>query len=86
MRGPFFVALLVWLLGTAVRADEVVLTSGGKLSCEVLEVTDEMVTVRLARGVMEIPRAKVAEIRRESKKRYLEREARRVLRLLARAR
>ena len=78
MRGLLSIAILACVLGTgAVRADEVVLRSGGKLSCEVIEVTDELVTVRLARGIMEIPRAKVKEIRRESKQRYLEREARR---------
>ncbi len=74
MRRVVVVLCLLLLHGPA-HADEVVLHSGGKLSCEVLEVTDTIVRIRLPRGVMEIPRAKVLEIRRESKRAYLEREA-----------
>lgn len=70
-----FVVLCVLLLHGPTHADEVILHSGGKLSCEVLEVTDSIVRIRLPRGVMEIPRAKVLEIVRESKRAYLEREA-----------
>ncbi len=67
------------LLCAVTRADEVVLVSGGRLSCEVLEETESGVTVRLPNGKMTIPRSRIASIRRESSGEYLLREARRSL-------
>jgi len=65
---------LVLLLGAA-RADEVVLKSGGRISCEVVEVRETSVLVRLPNGSMEIERSRIESIVREAKGDYLGREA-----------
>lgn len=72
--------LLVLVCAAPVRADEIVLKSGGRLSCEILEATDTHVTVRLPHGTMEIPRGQIAEIVREDRSLYLRREAGKSLR------
>jgi len=68
--------LLCCILAASAHADEIVFTSGGRLSCEVLEETDEHIRVRLAHGTMLIERSRVAEVRREASEDYLKREAR----------
>ena len=69
--------LLLVLICPLAPADELLLVSGGRLSCEVLEETESVVTVRLPNGTMQIPRSRIAGIRRESSDDYLRREARR---------
>ncbi|MDH3592061.1 MAG: hypothetical protein OER88_09290, partial [Planctomycetota bacterium] len=55
---------------------EVILKTGGSLSCEVIEETDTTVKIRLPHGVMVIPRSKIASIVREKRHKWLMREAR----------
>ncbi len=74
---PLFVLLLVFALS---RGDEVVLTNGRRLSCEIVKETDTEIRVRLPHGVMAIPRSKIKSVQREASSRYLKREARTSLR------
>ena len=62
-------------LAAEVSSDEVVLTDGGTLRCEVVRVTADHVEVRLPHGSMVLRREKVAEIRRETREQYLRKEA-----------
>ena len=62
------------------RADEVVLRSGGRLDCEILEETATHVRIRLPHGTMIVPRSRIAELVREKKGAYLRREGRASLR------
>lgn len=66
--------LLALVLAAPVAADEIVLKSGGRIACEVIEVTDEHVRIRLPHGTMTISCTKVAEIVREKRSAYLKRE------------
>ena len=74
MRG-LCAAVLVCLLLAPGSADEIVLTNGRRLSCDIIEVGDERVVVRLPHGTVEFPRHLVSEIRREDRGDYLKREA-----------
>ncbi len=65
---------LALLLGVA-AADEIVLKSGGRISCEVVEVRETTVLVRLPNGSMEIERSRIEAIVREASGDYLGREA-----------
>jgi len=64
------------LLCLPVRADELLLEGGGRLSCEVIEVTGDSVRVRLPHGEMRVPRSRIVRIVREKRGAYLQREAR----------
>jgi len=72
--------VLSLLLLVPARADEIVLTNGRRLSCEIVEETATAVRVRLPHGRMTIPRSKIRVIEREGRGRWLEREARASLR------
>ncbi len=63
------------LLVVAASADEIVLSSGGRVAGEIVAEDDRQVTVRLPNGTMAIPRSKIAEIVREDRRDYLRREA-----------
>ena len=63
------------LLVAVASADEIVLSSGGRVAGEVVAEDDREVTVRLPNGTMAIPRSKIAEIVREDRRGYLRREA-----------
>ena len=81
MRGslPLLLALVA-LLSAPSPGDEVVLRSGARLSCEVLEELEDEIVVRLPKGEMVIPRDRIERIERESRGRYLMREGRQSLR------
>lgn len=72
--------VLLFLAAVAVRADEVELAGGGRLSGQIVAETDDAVTLRLAAGTMEIPRARIVRIVREDEVDYLRREGRARLR------
>ncbi len=67
--------LLLALLAAAAHADEILLKGGGRLSCEVVEVREATVLVRLPNGTMEIDRSRIESIVREARGEYLGREA-----------
>ena len=72
--------LLLLLLALPVAGDVVVLQRGGKLSCEIVEETEESITVRLPHGTMVIARSRIAAILREDTGDYLRREGERSMR------
>ncbi|MCZ6787213.1 MAG: hypothetical protein O7E54_08625 [Planctomycetota bacterium] len=76
MRALFALALLVLPLS----ADEVVLSNGRRISCEVLSVSDTEVEIRLPHGRMVLSRKSVEEIVREKGGAYLRREGQSSLR------
>ena len=75
-----FRLLIICGLLSVAWGDEIVLKSGGRLSCEIIEETPESLHIRLPHGTMRIPRRRIAEIVRETAVEYLRREAARSLR------
>ncbi|MHC4971014.1 MAG: hypothetical protein ACYTG3_01650 [Planctomycetota bacterium] len=73
-----FLGLLLLVLPVA--GDVVVLESGGRLDCQVIEEAADTVTIRLPNGTMVLPRSRIAEIVREAPGLYLRREGLRSLR------
>ena len=76
MRPLFALVFLVLPL----CADEVVLSNGRRISCEVLSVSDTEVEIRLPHGLMTLPRKSVEKIVQEDGSAYLRREGRSSLR------
>ena len=72
--------LFLLLLPGVASSDEVILTGGGRLSCQIIEESEADVTVRLPHGTMVIPRARIAGVVRENTSDYLKREGARSLR------
>jgi tetratricopeptide (TPR) repeat protein len=62
-------------LAAVAPADEIILKTGGRLSCEVLAETRDEVLVRLPGGTMTIPVDRIEAIEREGLAQYLKREA-----------
>jgi tetratricopeptide (TPR) repeat protein len=63
------------LLAYSAAGDEIVLRSGARISGEVVEERPDAVVVRLARGLLTLPRDRVERIVREGGGDYLRREA-----------
>ncbi|MEE8104917.1 MAG: hypothetical protein V3T86_05230 [Planctomycetota bacterium] len=80
LRTAWFLVCVFAALAGAVAADERVLKNGSRISCEVVEVTETSVRVRLPNGTMVFRRDRVEEIVREAAARYLKREGERSLR------
>jgi hypothetical protein len=70
------IVLALLLAAAPARPDEIVLDSGGVLSCEILEEAADYVRVRMPSGTMTVERRRIRTIRREKTSRYLLREAR----------